>query len=508
MAKTLLTLVQHIEQSAELNPLGLALQSGESKLSYRELSDGIKRLSSLFDWREQVVALAMDNGIAWAVLDLALLAQHVPNVPIPLFFSQQQTLHAIQDAGVSFLFTDNPQHYLKVLIEAGFEAEMEADFELCGRSLTLIKIAVEKHTRFPRETIKITYTSGTTGAPKGVCLSEQTIARVVKSLLERTEANAQDVHLSLLPLSTLLENLAGLYVPLLAGGCCVLPSFNETGLGTASGLDASKMYACLKKYQVTTTITTPELLLGLVSHLRSHDLTLPKLRFVAVGGASVSPQLLANAAKLGLPVYEGYGLSECASVVAVNGPGTNQPGSVGKPLPHLQVSFADDGEVIVTGNCMLGYVGQTNEFSDLHAWPTGDIGFLDKLGYLHIAGRKKNIFITSFGRNVSPEWVERELMVMPAIAQAMVFGEAKPFNVAIIFARKGFNSDAVASAIEVVNSQLPDYARVGKFVLAEQAFTPANGLLTSNGRLKREAIYLAYQSQIEKLYEESTDVVL
>lgn len=508
MAKTLLTLVQHIEQSAELNPLGLALQSGESKLSYRELSDEIKRLSSLFDWHDQVVALAMDNGIAWAVLDLALLAQRVPNVPIPLFFSQQQTLHAIQDAGVSFLFTDNPQHYLKVLGEAGFEAEMEAVFELCGRSLTLIKIAVEKHTRFPKETIKITYTSGTTGTPKGVCLSEQAIGRVVQSLLERAEANTQDVHLSLLPLSTLLENLAGLYVPLLAGGCCILPSFNETGLGSASGLDASKIYACLEKYQATTTITTPELLLGLVSHLALNQLSLPKLRFVAVGGASVSPQLLAKAAELGLPVFEGYGLSECASVVAVNGPGASQPGSVGRPLPHLQVSFADDGEVMVTWNCMLGYVGQTNQPSNLQAWATGDIGFLDKLGYLHIAGRKKNIFITSFGRNVSPEWVERELMVMPAIGQAMVFGEAKPFNVAVVFARKGFNLDAVASDIHMVNSQLPDYARVSRFILAEQAFTPANGLLTTNGRLKRDAIYLVYQSQIEKLYEESTDVVL
>ena len=157
---------------------------------------------------------------------------------------------------------------------------------------------------------------------------------------------------------------------------------------------------------------------------------------------------------------------------------------------------------------MLGYVGQTNQPSNLQAWATGDIGFLDKLGFLHIAGRKKNIFITSFGRNVSPEWVERELMVMPAIGQAMVFGEAKPFNVAVVFARKGFNLDAVASDIHMVNSQLPDYARVSRFILAEQAFTPANGLLTTNARLKRDAIYLVYQSQIEKLYEESTDVVL
>ena len=195
-------------------------------------------------------------------------------------------------------------------------------------------------------------------------------------------------------------------------------------------------------------------------------------------------------------------------MVAVNGPKLSKLGTVGQPLPHIQLSFADDGEVLVAGNTMLGYVGASAEIQSTQVCKTGDIGFLDDAGFLHISGRKKNIFITSFGRNVSPEWVERELVAMAAIAQAMVFGEARPFNVAVCVARKGFDRAAVEADIKTVNAQLPDYARVSRGVVADSAFTPMNGLLTENGRLKRDAIMLAYREEIEKLYEENEDVVL
>lgn len=501
-----LSLSEQIAHHAARRGQSLALADGESRLTYQALRQEINRLNATFNLSGDVPALAMDNSVAWAVLDLALLEQKIPCVPLPLFFSRAQTIHAMKDAGVTCVLTDRADFYSDLIKEANFDLIQTTEFKLCGKHLTLIKIANQSIRQLPKDTIKITYTSGTTGTPKGVCLSEPAISNVAYALLERTEASASDVHLSLLPLSTLLENLAGLYVPLIAGGVCVLPSLSETGLLGSSGLDVGKMVACLAKYQASSTITTPELLLGLVSVLGAGNITLPALRFVAVGGASVSPALLSRAVQLGVPVFEGYGLSECASVVAVNSPKSSKVGSVGQPLPHIQLSFAADGEVIVQGNCMLGYVG--GETQPIQAWRTGDIGFLDPAGFLHITGRKKNIFITSFGRNVSPEWVERELMVMPAIAQAVVFGEAKPFNVAVVVTRNSFDLKAVNAAIQAVNAQLPDYARVSQFILADASFTPSNGLLTANGRLKRDAIYFAYQERIQKLYEEVKDVVL
>jgi long-subunit acyl-CoA synthetase (AMP-forming) len=208
-------------------------------------------------------------------------------------------------------------------------------------------------------------------------------------------------------------------------------------------------------------------------------------------------------------VFEGYGLSECASVVALNTEGARRIGSVGKPLAHAQVKFAEDGEILVAGATLLGYTGdaplQPNEF-----WPTGDTGHLDEEGFLHLTGRKKNIFITSFGRNVSPEWVERELTLHPAIAQAAVFGEARPWNVAVIVPR-GATPEALAAvnqAIDEANRVLPDYARVKHWMPAQTPFLPQNGQLTANGRLKRAAIWQLYQTSIEQLYREKSDDVL
>jgi len=139
---------------------------------------------------------------------------------------------------------------------------------------------------------------------------------------------------------------------------------------------------------------------------------------------------------------------------------------------------------------------------------TGDIGYLDEDGYLYITGRKKNIFITSFGRNVSPDWVERELTNNPAIFQAAVFGEAKPFNVAVIVTSGSPSKQSIATALSNINQFLPDYAQVKKWVLARYPFSPQNGLATANFRLKRAEIYQQYQSEIEALYDERVSVVL
>jgi long-subunit acyl-CoA synthetase (AMP-forming) len=515
-----------ISTHAVQRPAQLALIGEDTQVSYGDLQQQLTELMLLPALKQaQVVGVALDNCPAWAIFDLALLAAATPVVPLPLFFSKTQITHAMHDAALDLVITDQPALYLELFAAAGMPVLAEQAIMLGGREFSLFSLQPLKASALPSATLKVTYTSGTTGTPKGVCLSAAAINQVAQSLLLATAASSKERHLSLLPLSTLLENIAGLYVPLLAGASCILLSMRATGLLGASGLDAHKMLATLQQYQATSTIFTPEILLGLVTVLEQSilieqsilteqslltepsALRLPSLRFIAVGGASVSPGVLARAATLGLPVFEGYGLSECASVVAVNTSHDHKIGSVGKPLPHVQLKFAADGEVIVIGQSLLGYAGMIAA-ATLQEWATGDIGFLDEDGFLHITGRKKNIFITSYGRNVAPEWVERELTAHSAISQAAVFGEAQPFNVAVIVRRGAATAETLAQAISSTNAQLPDYARVSHWLIASEPFTPQNGLATSNGRLKRNEIYQRYQSQIQAFYKELTHVVL
>src|SRR5690606_19025489 len=140
----------------------------------------------------------------------------------------------------------------------------------------------------------------------------------------------------------------------------------------ASSVDVAKLLACLASRTPQSLILVPQLLLMLVSAAEQKAFNPQHLRFAAVGGARVSEDLLHRAQRAGLPVYEGYGLSECASVVCLNRPGARRPGSVGKPLPHVQVQLANDGEVLIKGSALLGYLGEAPR--SVEWWPSGDLG--------------------------------------------------------------------------------------------------------------------------------------
>lgn len=217
------------------------------------------------------------------------------------------------------------------------------------------------------------------------------------------------------------------------------------------------------------------------------------LRFIAVGGGKVATDLVAKSHQLGLPVYEGYGLSECGSVVALNTQGSMLPGSVGKPLSHCQISIAQDGEILISGSTMLGYLGEP---APALAQATGDLGYFDNQGFLHITGRKKNVQITAFGRNFSPEWVEAEAQVFPAISRIVIFGDGLSANVALIQPTPGYEN-SLADQISQLNSRLPDYAQVHHYLLAQ--LSVENGLLTNNGRPKRQQILSEYHTRIHQL---------
>ena len=484
-----------IARHAQTRPDALAIDAAPLTLSYLQLSTAIDALAAqLREQRCQRVALLSDNSAAWAVAELAISAAGLVSVPLPPFFSQQQIAHALRSAGIDALLLDPALVLPPPLASLPSLTLSAAD----AGTLRLLRLPFAT-TLLHERTRKITYTSGTTGEPKGVCLGTAEQERVAAVLIEASAAAADSRHLCVLPLSTLLENIGGLYAPLLAGATACIRPLADVGLGGASQLDVSKLIAAINASAATSVILVPQMLLALVAAIEAGAPRPSTLRFIAVGGASVSPRLLERAHRLGLPVFEGYGLSECSSVVALNRPGAERADTVGKPLPHVQILIAADGEICVTGNLFRGYVGEPAPDRTV-ALRTGDIGRLDADGFLQITGRKKNIFVTSFGRNVSPDWVERELCLQAPIAQAALFGEAAPFNVAVIVARGDASDAAIDGAIAAVNAELPDYARVRRWLRASAPFATTNDQGTANGRLRRAVIRAAYGDAIDACY--------
>lgn len=438
------------------------------------------------------LGLWADNGIDWVLADLACLRADICLVGLPTFFSAEQREYALTASGVDCLLL-GPE---AAEMLAGPSQTIQQASGL--RQLVALELRECERSPLPSATGKITFTSGSTGQPKGVCLSNAQCLAVAASLVDAVDCPGAR-HLSLLPLAVLLENIAGLYRTLLAGGVVILPDPADLGLSGSSGVHLPGFLWALERWQPETLILVPEWLQGLDRALAAGWRPPLSLRFVAVGGARVAPALLQRIRDRGLPVYEGYGLSECASVVSLNTPAADRPGSSGRPLPHVHVSV-EDGELVVAGNTFLAYLGESPHPPHCSV-RTGDIAELDAEGFVRIAGRRKHLLISSFGRNISPEWVESELLAGGGLMQAVVLGDARPHCVALIWPADPRVSDAELEArVARVNARLPDYARVRRWARLPQPLSAQSGLLTGNGRLRRDRFAETYRSLIERLY--------
>ena len=483
-------IVKRLEFIAEiLSPDQIALTDETSDLSYSELISRMKDWSQwLSDLSVKVVALHGQNSIDWVILDLACQETGIVCVPLPKFFSVDQIWHCLSQAGADLVVSD----------QKNFEACIGEAYNLSHleerSSFYVWRISDATLRKFPKETQKITFTSGSTGSPKGVCLSAKHQWQVAQSLADVIEVR-NPRHLCLLPLSTLLENIAGVYSPLLCGGCVVLVNDETRGLSGSSGIDMNRLLACIERIQPETMILMPQLLTVLVASCEKGWRPPVSLKVVAVGGAKVSPDLISIAHQHGIPVYQGYGLSECGSVVALNTPKEQQVDSVGRVLPHCKVSI-EKSEIIIKGTTHLGYLGETDSWYP-NAVSTGDIGTLQD-GYLKIKGRLKNILITSFGRNVSPEWVESELMSKPLLSHCMVVGDGKQHLGALVSAPSAITDLNIGEWIQRVNERLPDYARV--LLWQRISESPLNECTTANGRLQRTNVERIFMQEIENLY--------
>ncbi len=447
------------------------------------------------------LALLAGNSIEWAVVDIACRDAGICLLPLPEFFSRTQLHHALNSCAIETVISDDA-----ALLESRYQADCEPLQLLGGERFSLCHLSdIAQSTNLPKGTGKITFTSGSTGEPKGVCLSHAQLLQQAQTLSALIEIEAPR-HLCLLPLSTLLENVAGIYAPLLSGGEVIIPRAHELGFRGSVLHDAQKLLSTIQSVQPDSIILIPQLFLLLVNAIKQGWTCPASLQFVAVGGSKVSLDLLNEARTLGIPAYEGYGLSECASVVSLNTFASSRPGTCGKPLPGLTVTLRE-GEVIVSGNTMLGYVNEPTSWNR-HEISTGDLGRVDQQGFLQIDGRKKNLLISSFGRNVSPEWVESELLANPLIAEAVLLGDARPYCTALISARSELISDSeIQACIEQVNAGLPDYARVMAWHRLTEPLHGYVELMTDNGRPRRTEIAKAFHTEIEALYAAAPSVL-
>lgn len=434
----------------------VALDDGLHRIDYAELAAAIGDMAEVI--RDEAsgsgpVAIDLDNGIDWVLADLALLSLGRPCIPLPPFFTADQRAAALADAGAD---------------------------------ATITRYGIVRHGHSARDisagTAKISYTSGSTGNPKGICLGEGLMLQTAEAVVARFGEGMAGIQFPTLPLAVLLENVAGLYATLLAGGRYLVKASTSIGLANPFTIDDAALVAAIDDSGATSLILVPEYLARIVDRLERSGTRLKHLRLVAVGGSRVPVSLLERADRVGLPVIQGYGLTECGSVVCLEAMGDRDRGTVGRPLRHAMVSLAPDGEIVIEGSFHLGTVGHPRNSGPIF---TGDLGEIDEHGRLSIVGRKSNLIITSFGRNIAPEWVEELLVAQPQIAQAMVYGDGEA-NVGAFVVPSAIDAD-LAAGVAAVNAALPPYARVDRWQ-PSRPFTPADATLTPNGRLRRAAI--------------------
>ena len=456
------------------------------------------------------VGILADNSLEWIAIDLATQDIGVTLIPLPSFFTPSQCLHAIKSSGMQAIFCAHED----VVRNLGFMFQNQYVGELkLFESMSVLSGMVEQPNL--SEVQKITYTSGTTSEPKGVCLSTYQQWSVAQSIEQALRSLQIKRHLNVLPLSVLLENIAGVYTAIACGAENICLPLNEVGLHGSSNFDANACIAAIEKYQAESIILLPQMLQAIVARCTKQDLRLKSLKFVAVGGGKTPVALIKTAKAMGIPVYEGYGLSECASVVALNTPKDERIGSVGKVLSNRIVRVSKDGEIEVKNVGLPHYLESAEGLRNKHQYtpgsaprstdetwlPTGDLGHLDDEGFLYLDGRKKNVLITSFGRNISPEWPESLLLGSGLFKQAIVVGDGQAqLSALLVTAKDDVSDEAIQLAITSVNQDLPDYAQIGPWMLADEPFTPNNGLATANGRLKRDLIKNKFNNQIELLY--------
>ncbi|WP_170428403.1 AMP-binding protein [Ruegeria arenilitoris] len=435
-----------LTQHAQTQPDAIAFAGDDVSLTWSQLQAEVADLAARLADAPSCVGIGLHGGCAYVVADLALTLSGRRQVPLPFFFGSEQITHVMQDAGLGAVITDRPEDF------AGKS----------GLRVITSDLGSAQPAKLPRPQAgaeRVIYTSGSSGRPKGVVIANSQMMASLNALSPVIAANAHDRHLSILPLAQLLEQICGIYLPVLAGA---ETSFDAAATHAVFGADIAPMRRAFERERPTTSLLAPALLGRWVADLQRTGASAPdSLRFVAVGGAASAPDLLFDARACGIPVHEGYGLSECCAVVAMNRPGEAIPGTVGPVLPGLDVRIID-GEITVAGSTVMQ--GYLNGAAAPARWFTGDMGRFEN-GRLIVDGRKDNLIVTGAGRNISPEWIEQRVNADPRIASSALVLRQDGVLILIVAALAPVDPAQIVGLLD----GLPDYARPQSLILVNPA---------------------------------------
>ena len=536
------------------------------------------------------VAILSENRPEWALADFAALAALAVDVPVYPTLTARQIHYLLKDSGARAVFVSTAAQYAKV---TSIRSELPAlewvigfDTDLAGPDVMSLA-ALEQHGQTgavdlaawrvralavrPEDLATIIYTSGTTGDPKGVMLTHGNIASNVRAGALVLPVSEQDECLSLLPLSHIFERMTGHYAMI---HCGVLINYAQS-IDTVP-LDLldrrptvvaavprlyEKIYArALEAAVQGSSLSRAVFFWAKRVGERAADLTLAgqpipsglalqraiadrlvfrkirarvggRLRYFLSGGAPLSPEIARFFLAAGMPILEGYGLTETSPVITVNTPTHQRIGTVGRAIPGIEMRIAADGEILTRGpHVMRGYFGkpaETAEAINPEGWfHTGDIGEIDGDGYLKITDRKKDLIATAGGKKIAPQPIEGLLRQNPFIANAVLLGDRRKFPIVLISPNFGpleawaraaglswsnrhelVGLPAVLAHLESeAKKHLRDLARFEmpkRFLAVAREFSIESGELTPKLSVKRRVVEAHYRDQIEALYRDA-----
>ena len=525
------------------------------------------------------VAIMLRNCPQWVMFEQAAMSLGLVVVPLYTVDRPENIAYIINDAGVKLLLFENIEQWqaLNTVIDqmACLKRMLMIDKVTGSGDSRLMSVndwlplhasLRPERERKPDEMATIMYTSGTTGKPKGVMLSHHNIVYNAHAGLQTFLILPEDDWLSFLPLSHAFERTVGYYMSMMAGSTVAyartIPllaedlKFIRPTILIAVPRIFERIYNAIQaklddapllrrklftltvdigwdrfEYQQGRRSWSPKLLLWpLLKHLVADKVMAQlggRLRFSISGGAALPPKVSRLFIALGLPLVQGYGLTETSPVASVNRVENNYPSSIGPPLPGIEVRIGDQNALLVKGPCnMLGYWHNpeaTRAMIDADGWlNTGDTARISETGHIYITGRLKEIIVMSNGEKIPPANMEAAIMRDRLFDQVMVYGEAHPYLVALavvnperwkhLAGQFGLNSDNPESlrdkrveqhAIERIADQIkdfPGYARVHRVLLLSEPWSIENGMMTPTLKIKRLQVVAKFTNEIKELY--------
>jgi long-chain acyl-CoA synthetase len=540
--------------------------------------------------RGERVGILSDSSPEWVTVDVGCQFAGVVNVPVYPTLAPQQVCYIMGDSGSRLLFVQNGSALERVREAVGGCEALTHVVVMEGESggggaLTLEELearGAELEASRPglleelsgaissEDLATVIYTSGTTGEPKGVMLTHSNVVSNLVGTSERLAFTPEDVVLSVLPLSHVFERGA-MYMYLHHGAKVFFAeAIDKIGenmrevhptLVVAVPRLYEKVYERIKdkaaeggkaktailtwavwvarrwahrvvwKRPVPAWLSLQHKLASRIVFSKWREGVGGRIRLFLAGGAALPEELGLIFYGAGLPIVQGYGLTETSPVICVNGPEDNRVGTVGRPIRHVEVRIAEDGEIETRGpNVMRGYYNKpdaTREVFTTDGWfKTGDIGALDPEGYLRITDRKKELFKTSGGKYVAPQPIEQRIKRSRFVNQVVLIGNGRKFAAALIvpdwemlrsYARhKGLDCktpaefcrhprviDLMQRQVDSVTEDLSRFERVKRVALLERELTVEGGELTPTLKVKRRVVDDKYRDVIDRLYAEA-----